>query len=128
MSVYAMFVPGKIKIGHSANVDGRIHSLQPKELIKVLSRSGGCSEERLLHVLLKADRIEGEWFNDTPTVRATLDHYEFRVHVVEGPGSASVRVDEDVYIKLKDASDKTGKSIKRIIRELVNRHLSKKEN
>jgi len=59
---------GPIKIGFSRNPQGRMRSFA-QGLQIIASMPGDVSDERFIHKKLAFDRIEGEWFQDTPAVR-----------------------------------------------------------
>lgn len=59
----------QIKIGCTANVDGRIAALQignPSKLVVHLVMEGGRETEAELHRDFAASRTTGEWFRPTP--------------------------------------------------------------
>lgn len=74
--VYFIQGGNAIKIGFSADLDGRIRSLNvgsPVVLTLIGSVEAGVSFERALHHKLKQYRIKGEWFSDVPEVRTIID-------------------------------------------------------
>lgn len=57
---------GPCKIGHAKNVERRRAELQCATHVRlrvVAVYEGGERQERVLHGLFKADRLDGEWFN-----------------------------------------------------------------
>lgn len=75
--VYFIKAPGSdlIKIGFATDVTARLKALQaasPGELSLLGSVRGSRSDESRLHRLFADDRIRGEWFTDTPALRAII--------------------------------------------------------
>jgi hypothetical protein len=67
---------GAIKIGFSTVPSHRIVSAarcQPYTLDLIGSIEGGWATEALLHLALRAHRIDGEFFHDNPYVRSTIE-------------------------------------------------------
>lgn len=59
------------KIGYSAAPEKRLAQLQtgcPFSLELLAVQEGSFTEERILHNMLKNEKLEGEWFNLTTTV------------------------------------------------------------
>lgn len=66
---------GPIKIGVALNVTDRLQTLQcgsPVKLRVIGCLAGGYELEAKLHRRLAAYRLHGEWFVDSPEVRAAL--------------------------------------------------------
>lgn len=75
-SVYFIAGGGLIKIGVSTNVTARLCSIRnaspvPVELLGTVP--GGTLGESFLHVSFAHLRRHGEWFEDTPELRAHID-------------------------------------------------------
>lgn len=68
-------LPGAIKIGISTRLRQRVTSLQtvvPYGLGEVWYCPGGRTLEKALHALFAEHRLPGEWFKDTPSIRAKI--------------------------------------------------------
>lgn len=67
---------GPIKIGLTNCVANRLRYIQtgqPCEIELLGSVTGGKDLEEALHVRFAADRLRGEWFKDTPELRAVIE-------------------------------------------------------
>ena len=76
-AVYFIGDEGAIKIGFAAHPEIRMENLQsgnPRQLILLGSyrRRDARAEERRLHRQFAAYRIRGEWFRDSPELRAVI--------------------------------------------------------
>lgn len=75
---------GYIKIGRSTNFDKRLSEIRrgtTDEFVSVLKTFSADDEtiiglERDLHSELSGFNFKGEWFHDTPEVRAALDRLD----------------------------------------------------
>lgn len=66
---------GPIKIGTTTNLKRRMEALQnaSPESLKVLATiEGGPNEEKILHNIMKADRLKGEWFNPSRLIMSVV--------------------------------------------------------
>lgn len=66
---------GAIKVGVATDVTRRVAELQTgsaDELILLAYTPGGFALESGIHDQFSADRIRGEWFRDTPELRAYI--------------------------------------------------------
>ncbi|SEB96760.1 GIY-YIG nuclease family protein [Bradyrhizobium sp. 41S5] len=73
--VYFVESNGRIKIGYSRNVEGRVREMQvgsSARLNLLCDVSGSRSFERAIHLALAAHRKKGEWFDDCKEVRDTI--------------------------------------------------------
>lgn len=64
---------GPVKIGHSADVEARVASLQTAHVdtLRIIGTiPGGRAVEAALHASFAADRIGGEWFRPSPSLVA----------------------------------------------------------
>lgn len=69
---------GPIKIGVTDNVMRRLREIrnaQPYAASCLHQQPGSLAQEAAIHRLLMAYNISGEWFDDSPFVRATLDQH-----------------------------------------------------
>ena len=81
MPVYFFDAPavGLIKIGHTANVLRRFDCMRvqsPVPLILLGWNDGGERDEFALHAKFVDLRCHGEWFTDSPEIRAAIVHRE----------------------------------------------------
>jgi hypothetical protein len=79
--VYFAASGGRIKIGVSRNVVGRLqdisaHLAEPLHLLG--AADGSLAMEREIHCQLAAFRAKGEWFKDCPEVRAAIGDFVAR--------------------------------------------------
>lgn len=73
--IYFAYSAGRIKIGYSQLVSGRIKQLAtsaPFKPILVLVIPGKRGDEQDLHIRFHEDRLHGEWFRISDTVREYL--------------------------------------------------------
>lgn len=66
---------GPIKIGIATSVKTRLQGLQsgfPAPLAVLAHKPGGEAEEARLHSAFASTRVRGEWFEDTPELRAEI--------------------------------------------------------
>lgn len=75
-----------LKVGMSADVARRLAQIQASSatpLSVIATRSGDRADEAAIHRQLREHRMHGEWFHDTPVVRATLRAagFSFTSHV-----------------------------------------------
>jgi hypothetical protein len=69
---------GPVKIGIAANPWNRFKNLQvanPRRLTLLAVVPATADLERLLHSILRPDRIRGEWFASTPRVLAVVEEF-----------------------------------------------------
>lgn len=75
-SVYFAESAGRVKIGWSKKVATRIAQLQtgcPEPIRLLATTPGGLGLERRLHQQFAAARVNGEWFELTPELRAHIE-------------------------------------------------------
>lgn len=92
MSIYFVECLGRIKIGYSADLKGRMSTLAtsaPDRLTLITTIEGSQQFERAIHKHLDEYRIKGEWFADCPAVRAAIERL-----VAEGPGAIGFSEEE----------------------------------
>lgn len=73
--VYFIECAGRIKIGYSRDVTHRIRELSTAaahDLILLHTIPGNVEFERAIHRRLKTHRVRGEWFHDSPDLRAEI--------------------------------------------------------
>lgn len=73
--VYFIECGGFVKIGVAVNVEKRLASLQtgnPAPLTLLVAISGNEKMERELHKRFAVDRVQGEWFNFSPALKAYI--------------------------------------------------------
>jgi hypothetical protein len=73
--VYFAYSAGRIKIGYSRGVEGRCRQLAtsgPFPPVLILIVHGTVGLEQDFHVRFHEDRIHGEWFKLSPSVRSFL--------------------------------------------------------
>lgn len=90
--VYFIECVGRIKIGYSTDLKGRMVALAtgaPDALTLIAAIDGTVQVERAIHRHLDEYRIKGEWFADCPAVRATIERL-----VAEGPGAIGFSEEE----------------------------------
>lgn len=62
---------GPIKVGTTTNLKRRIEALQnasPENLKLLATIDGGPNEEKILHSIMREERLRGEWFNPSSLV------------------------------------------------------------
>lgn len=82
-SVYFVECSGRIKIGFTRNVDGRLKTLStgaPDVLNLLASVDGSRNFEQAIHAKLAKHRIKGEWFSDCQKVRDLMAAVVARGH------------------------------------------------
>lgn len=94
--VYFVECAGRIKIGFSSDVPGRLKTLStaaPASLELLATVAGTVCFERAIHKAAHAYRVRGEWFRDCEEVRAIMvsivEHGGSAVGFVEGPPPAA---------------------------------------
>ena len=77
MEIYFASIPGEIKVGISRNVSARLRQLaaevdEPIELLGIIE--GDLEREQSIHKALAPYRTKGEWYQDCPDTRATIQN------------------------------------------------------
>lgn len=86
---------GLVKIGYTTDLDSRFRGLvtmSPVPLQMLAAFRGGRGLEQALHEKFAAIRAHGEWFKDTPELRATIQKLEER-RLEEPPNPAPIRAE-----------------------------------
>ena len=147
--VYFLKCKAYVKIGISGNIRKRMASIQGANpfSVKLLynfiagEEEEAIKKEQYLHEIFSNNHYRGEWFEDTPYLRATIKHirdngwigflewHKMNLKDIErGDGFTGVDITETLYDKAKDIIKKLDIFTNKNLRKLLNIDSPKEAN